>query len=444
MSSQRYPYDEGFQHKILSLFVQDPQFLPCYHDSVNAGYFEKSYLSATAQLILNYYGTYRVIPEYPSTSALVEDHVARYSIPTDLANSIRSTVYHAYATIITDLDFVKDRVLRFGQRQAMKSAVGQIIDKLEKDDDLEQVRDIVQHALDVGIPKEGTLDFGGCLNNLPNLAAQSSTYSRRVPTLLPSLDGCLMGGLGFGEIGVIVAPAGVGKSTTMTNFGFGGLMAGFNVLHVTLELKEIDIALKYAARLTSRPINEIVKGDPYFYQAVQQCPIPSDRLKIKYFSPGTCTTANIRALLSFLRGQGFYPQLLILDYLKKMKHNGDAVGGLGRICDELVSVGDDFGLGVWTAQQAQRNFRFSNRTSVSGMANDISILENCDVAIAISQSEEEHKLDRMRLELGKVRRGEDVFCVFANINYSNCSVWEMTAGEVRANYGMDPNSSQTP
>lgn len=437
MQQTRYPYGEDFQFKILALMVQDPVFLPVYHDAINPHYFERVHLTTVCTLLLNHFTYYRIVPDYASTAAAVEDHVNRAHVPTEVADYIRQTVWWIYNNPIGDAEYVKNCVLRFGQRQALKGAVNEIIDKLEKDDDYDDCRTIVEQALQVGMEKNVGLDVGASMVNLPSIAAASNTYSRRVPTMLPNLDRCMQGGLGVGELGVIIAPSGVGKSTTLTNFGYGAICYGFNVLHVTLELKEIDIALKYAARHTGQAIDNIVKHDPTFYSMASANPIAANRLMLKYFSPGTATVANIRALLSFLRAQNFKPDLLIVDYIKKMKFDGESIGALGRIADELITLGDDFGCGIWTAQQAQRNYRFAERTNIQGIANDVSIIENADVALAISQNEREHTEDRFRFETGKVRRGDDAFVIACWCQYSTCTVQEMDEGTVAALYGTE-------
>jgi len=442
MQTVRYPYGEDFQFKILAVMVQDPVFLSVHHDAINPHYFERVHLTTVCQLVLNHFVYYRQIPDYASISAAVEDHVVRCHAPDEVADFIRQTAWWIYNNPVSDIDYVKDRVLRFGQRQALKGAVNDIIDKLEKDEDYDDCREIVEKALQVGLAKSGGMDFGAALPILPDLASHSETYSRRIPTMLSALDRCLQRGLGVGEIGVVVAPPGVGKTTTLTNFGYGAICHNFNVLHVTLEAKEIDIALKYAARHTATSIDLITANDSEFLRRAENSPISANRLMIKYFSPGTATTANIRALLSFLHGQGFNPDLLIVDYLKKVKYSGDIVGGLGRVVDELITLGDDFHCGVWTAQQAQRNYRFAERTSVSGIANDISVLENADVVLALSQNEREHRDNRYRIETGKIRRGDDAFVIACWCQYAYSTICEMTEGEVNALYRGDTSGGQ--
>jgi len=433
----RYPYGEDFQFKILALMVQDPVFLPVYYDAINPHFFERLHLTTVCQLLLNHFIYYRLVPDYASTMAAVEDHVNRSFVPAEVADYVRQTVWWIYNNAVVDGEYVKTCVLKFGQRQALKGAVNDIIDKLEKDDEYDDCRTIVEKALQVGMEKNVGMDVGASLGNLPAIAAASNTYSHRIPTMLPALDCCMQGGLGVGELGVVIAPSGVGKTTMLSNFGYGAVVCGRNVLHVTLELKEIDIALKYAARHTGQGIDNIVQHDPTFYSLAAANPIAPNRLMLKYFSPGTATVSNLRALMSFLRAQGFLPDLLIVDYIKKMKYDGEKTGSLGMICDELVTLGDDFLCGVWTAQQAQRNYRYAERTNISGIANDVSIIENCDVALAISQNEIEHRENRLRIETGKIRRGDDAKVIACWCNYGTSTIQEMDEGTVSALYGTE-------
>ena len=49
----------------------------------------------------------------------------------------------------------------------------------------------------------------------------------------------LAGGLGRGEIGVVTANTGVGKSHFLVQMGANAMRCGKNVLHYTFELSEI-------------------------------------------------------------------------------------------------------------------------------------------------------------------------------------------------------------
>ena len=64
----------------------------------------------------------------------------------------------------------------------------------------------------------------------------SETARVTSPTPWDLINELMQGGLGAGELGVIVAPAGIGKSWTLQALGGDALKKGKVVVHNTLEL----------------------------------------------------------------------------------------------------------------------------------------------------------------------------------------------------------------
>ena len=58
------------------------------------------------------------------------------------------------------------------------------------------------------------------------------------------------GGLAGGELGVIVAPAGIGKTWILCALGAGAMKKGTKVVHYTLELNEAYVGLRYDSCFT--------------------------------------------------------------------------------------------------------------------------------------------------------------------------------------------------
>ena len=57
-------------------------------------------------------------------------------------------------------------------------------------------------------------------------------YRHPLPTGVDGLDNILNGGLAKGEIGVVLAPTGVGKTTMLTRFANTAFNMGYNVLQI--------------------------------------------------------------------------------------------------------------------------------------------------------------------------------------------------------------------
>ena len=67
----------------------------------------------------------------------------------------------------------------------------------------------------------------------------------------------MQGGLGRGEIGVVTANTGVGKSHWLVAMGANAMRNGKNVLHYTFELTEHAVGLRYDSNLCDINSNEV-------------------------------------------------------------------------------------------------------------------------------------------------------------------------------------------
>ena len=92
-----------------------------------------------------------------------------------------------------------------------------------------------------------------------NLAVQKNDYiisledrltdSVRATLTTPwdSVNGVMDGGLGGGELGVLVAPAGIGKTWMLQSIGNGCIKSGLTAVHYTLELNQSQFVVYYLA-----------------------------------------------------------------------------------------------------------------------------------------------------------------------------------------------------
>lgn len=81
----------------------------------------------------------------------------------------------------------------------------------------------------------------------------SEDYRITIPTGADKLDDALYGGLAKGQLGVIIAPMGTGKTSATTGFAANAALhkckennyKGWKVLHVFFEDEDVDIRRKY-------------------------------------------------------------------------------------------------------------------------------------------------------------------------------------------------------
>ena len=68
------------------------------------------------------------------------------------------------------------------------------------------------------------------------------------------IDDICKGGIGRGELGVVIAPTGTGKSMALVHMGVQAIKSGKTVIHYTLELQDTVVASRYDSCLTKVPL----------------------------------------------------------------------------------------------------------------------------------------------------------------------------------------------
>ena len=133
--------------------------------------------------------------------------------------------------------------------EALEQAV-----ELIQTDKFESVVGLMKRAVALGMPNTTGHDF------FEDAEARFVKINRLVcPTGIERLDAkdILQGGLGRGELGVITANTGVGKSHFLVAMGANAMRYGKNVLHYTFELSEYQVGLRYDSNLCGIASNEV-------------------------------------------------------------------------------------------------------------------------------------------------------------------------------------------
>lgn len=107
------------------------------------------------------------------------------------------------------------------------------------------------------INRDVALSGGVLLDNAytnPEAMTEASQF-HRINTGLSRLNIGLGGGLGLGELGMVTACPGVGKTTTLLNFYEGAIITGNRALFMSLEMKTTRIKHRYQSIAAGIPAN---------------------------------------------------------------------------------------------------------------------------------------------------------------------------------------------
>jgi len=435
-----YQYSEQFQRRIAALCLQDITFLRDFGDVIDPKFFDYDYLSSILKVSLNLVIKHNQLPSHALLAEEIKEFCDKYHVGGESKTEILDQLRELYEIDLTsDVEAVKERVVRFGKRQSLKSAVMEVADLIDKDDEFDKASEIVSKALAVG---ENTGKLGlqvfGKFNSLPDIAVNSPQYGKRtkIPTRLSRLDRALNGGPGCGETWIMMGLPGSGKSQCLVNFGAIAVNELHPTVHVTIgDLDEIDVGIRYAARLTGLPMIEVIQGsDRYKRRAQKLDELLEHYLRVKFFPSATATPQTVRSYLQKLRTvDGITPEMLIIDYPDEFKpYIDNDYQNMGRIYSEIGAISSEFSTLTWVASQVQRwkPDHDSDVITMNNIADSWRKAAKADGICSFNQTIREYERNQARIYVDKVRRGERMYIVKVHTEFDKAYIRELTPEEL--------------
>jgi len=397
-------HGKSFQEKIFQGLISDTTWAAQMVEVMRPNYFEIEYLKFLTEKYFAYYQKYRC---FPTLGLLV--NVIREELSDGTDDILRDQIIAFLLRVKTnphpgDISYVKDKTLDFCKRQAFKGALEKAVDLIEGDS-FEEVLELMKGAVSVGIPHSIGHDF------FEDFESRFVKINRRAcPTGFKRLDArdIFAGGLGRGEIGVVTANTGVGKSHWLVALGANAMRAGKNVLHYTFELSETAVGIRYDSNLCGIPANDVQDCKDIVQEAYQDRSL--GRLIIKEYPTGSASVTTIRNHLEKLALKGFKPHVIIVDYADIMRstRSYDTLRHeLKFIYEELRNLAMEMDAPVWTASQANRDSAQSEIVGLENMSEAYGKAMVADVVVSISRKAAEKATGVGRLYIAKNRAGRD-------------------------------------
>ena len=212
-----------------------------------------------------------------------------------------------------------------------------------------------------------------------------------ISTGLPMLDKYLSGGLGAGEVGIILAGTGVGKSMMLIFLAAEALKQGLNVLYYTFELSDHMVALRLDAKLAEIPLTTLLNDSEgnerdkvvHKLQKIRDRTGKKPRLIVKEYPTKSASIMTMRNHIMKLKHKGFVPDIILVDYADIMK----PISGykekryeLESNIEQLRATAGELKVPIWTASQTNRE---GLNTSIVGLQTISESLAKAMVADAI-------------------------------------------------------------
>ena len=397
-------HGKSFQEKIFQGLVSDNQWASQMVEVMRPNFFDIDYLRFLTEKYFAYYNKYRC---FPTLGLLV--NVIKEELTDGTDDVLRDQIIEFLLRVRAnpnpgDIGYVKDKTLDFCKRQAFKGALEKSVDLIEGEN-FEEVIDLMKNAVSVGMQNSSGHDF------FEDIEARFVKINRNaVPTGFDRLDkkDIFKGGLGRGEIGVVTANTGVGKSHWLVALGANAMRAGKNVLHYTFELTETAVGIRYDSNLCGIPSNDVQDRKDLVHGVYKDKEL--GRLIIKEYPTGSASVVTLRNHIEKLTLKGFKPNLIIIDYADIMKstRSYDSLRHeLKLVYEELRNLAMELDIPVWTASQANRDSAQSDIVGLENMSEAYGKAMVADVVVSLSRKAAEKSTGFGRLFIAKNRAGKD-------------------------------------
>jgi hypothetical protein len=360
--------------------------------------------------------------------------------------------------------FVIDQVAKFSHMQRLKDAILKSAERLNSagENAVEEVEGIWQ-----GLLRAVQVDFnpGMKLTDVDRMLEFLETHYSEFSTGITQFDRRMIVP-SRGAIMLLLAPVGRGKSWGLINIGKNAVKSRKRVLHVTLEMPEDEVIMRYHQALwgmgkrhrkvkvarfntdgpdraydeldnpkNARVLESIRQEELETPQTFKDNMVRDDLLanmggfdglerfenvRVVRFAPRSLTMGALRAYIETLfQTEGFLPDLLCLDYIGITKTDLDNHRlSLGSNMELFRGLCGDYNMAGVTASQVGRDGMKAENVRAIHAAEDISLINTSDVAITFSQTNAEKELGLARLFVDKCRSEDDKFGVLISQNYA--------------------------
>ncbi len=414
-------YGRTFQEKIFQALLQDHGWASQMIEVMTHEYFELKYLQYLCDRFFNFYLKYKNFPTLNLLVSIIRDELTEGNDVILREQVVEFLTRVKSSPNLGDLNYVKDKTLDFCKKQVLQQALEESV-KAIKLENYESVLNIMKDAVSKGSPSTIGHDF---FNDHEARFAKISRVT--CPTGISHLDSkdILNGGLGRGEIGVVTANTGVGKSHYLVAMGAEALRRGKNVIHYTFELSETITGIRYDSNLCDVPSSDVIDKKDEILQKYDS----SDygRLIIKQYPTGAASVVTLRNHIEKLSMKDFMPSLIVIDYADIMKstRSYDSMRHeLKLVYEELRNLAMELNIPVWTASQANRDSAKSDIVGLENMSEAYGKAMVADVVVSLSRKPMEKATGAGRLFVAKNRAGRDglVFPVRIDTAKSKISV----------------------
>lgn len=398
---------------ILSNLIYNEDYCRKVFPYVKEEYFDDNSLRKIFSTYAEYMNEYK---EPPSIEAL--------KISIDKRKDLNESAYKEVVSLIDELKVDKDtneqflvnETEKFCQDKDLYNSIRKailILDGQDRENDKGAIPKILSDSLGISFDTHIGHDF------LEDYESRYEYYHRkeeRLPFDIEILNKITKGGLPRKSMTVLLATTGGGKSLVKCHMAATNLMFGKNVLYITMELAEEEVARRIDANIMDITLDEVkeVPLDIFEKRMSRYKSKTPGKLVIKEYPTGSAHSGHFRHLLNELRmKKNFVPDIVFVDYLNicaSSRVKGVAAANsytlVKSIAEEVRGLAMEFDIAVVTSSQFNRSGYDNSDVDLTNTSESMGITHTADAIFGLITSEDLESLGQIMIKQLKNRWGD--------------------------------------
>ena len=413
-----------FQQKLIWQLLVEPDFAKNVLPQIAVEYFDDPYLKKLFLVMLEYYQQHDKVPNLQNGS--IDDAIYKYS--KGITNETDSQVLKGKVDQIRlwnekvinknqlyDGDVVREDTVNFIKQQEYRKLAEYIINKTKTGEIRTtafnfEVEEKINKIYHIGDEEDYGTD---AVDNIDH--ALSEEFRETIPTGIKAIDDVTGQGLGKGEIGLVLAPSGIGKTTFLTKIANSGVNNGNKVLHIVFEDTIKQIQRKHYAIWSKTKLSDIDDNREYVrekvienYKSIKE---KGGKLDIVRFSQEDTTIHEIKNWIARQEKKfGYKYNMIVLDYLDCLEPNKkekELLSAELQIIKSFEAMAADYDIPCWSAIQTNRSGFSAEFVELESTGGNIKRVQKSHFVMSIAKPDKGDNSDLANLKILKARFAED-------------------------------------
>ena len=350
----------------------------------------------------------------PTVDALSIEIDSLRTLKEDQVKSIQQVINELDADKVdTNIDWLSESTEKFCQEKAIYNAILTSIDIMNNKNSPHSkgaIPQLLSDALGVSFDPNVGHDY---LESFDDRFEYYHRTQEKIPFDLDFFNKITKNGLPKKTLNIALAGTGVGKSLFMCHVAASCLTQGRNVLYITLELAEEEVAKRIDANLMNITFEDLMAlpKDMYKKKAENLISKTNGKLIVKEYPTAGASTIHFKALLNELNlKKSFKPDIIFIDYLNicmsaRVKPGGsvNSYTYIKSIAEELRGLAVEYEVPVVSATQTTRSGYSNSDVDLTDTSESFGLPATADFMFALISTEALQDLNQIMIKQLKNR-----------------------------------------